>query len=450
MIGTREQIESPSGLDLNPSPPQTARISKKVGLVALGIVLLVGTMVVYGLYARKEQQAVNRQASEEKRPEPARIAGDQVIREIAPPAVANPAPAPAMPPNLGTSKSGGPSEEPTLRPPSITYRRDRAGRRNGVDYSSNEGDLSAEERLRLAAFREEQQAMASPTVTRSSAPVSGASPSSAAADPLQQYGQMGSLLGSLVRQSPSAQDVPSQSAAEQRAGTYDSQNGQSQRESFLEKTRAHAIDNYLKSTRTEPLSRYEIKAGWDIPAILEQAIDSDLPGEVKALVRSNVYDTASGRYLLIPQGARLVGAYNSVLSYGQARVQVSWARIIYPDASSINLDGMSGHDDQGRSGFHDQVNNHYARLAAFAVLTSAFSAGMALAQRQNTSLLTTPTVGQTASSAVGQQVAELGTEVTRRNLNIQPTIKIREGYRFTVRVNRDMLFDAPYGPEEIR
>ena len=106
MTETREQIESPSGLDLNPSPPPTARISKKVGLVAIGIVLLVGSMVVYGLYTRKEQQAVKRQAADEKRPEPARIAGDQVVREIAPPAVANAASTPAMPNGVGSSKDG--------------------------------------------------------------------------------------------------------------------------------------------------------------------------------------------------------------------------------------------------------------------------------------------------------------------------------------------------------
>ena len=84
------------------------------------------------------------------------------------------------------------------------------------------------------------------------------------------------------------------------------------------------------------------------------------------------------------------------------------------------------------------------------MLTSAFAAGLELSQRQNSSLLTTPTAGQTASAAVGQQLTELGAEVTRRNLNIQPTIKVRVGYKFTVRVNRDMLFDAPYDPVEIR
>jgi type IV secretion system protein VirB10 len=411
--------------------------------VAIGIVLIVGTLVVYGLYTRKEQQTISRQATEEKHPEPARIAGDQVVREIAPPAVANPPSAPTARPEL--------TQPGELRPPSITQRRDGQGRASATrNYASSEGELSPEERLRLAAFREEQQAIASPTAIGGNSPLSAGIPSSPGSDPLQQYGALASLLSSIGKQNPTGQDVQAASSSGQTGSAYEGQNGQSQKDSFVQKTRGRTIDNYLKSTRTEPLSRYEIKAGWDIPATLEQAIDSDLPGDVKALVRSNVYDTATGEYLLIPQGARLLGTYNSAISYGQARVQVVWTRIIFPDGSSINLDGMSGHDDQGRAGFHDQVNNHYARLVGFAVLTSAFAAGLELSQRQNTSLLTTPTAGQTASAAVGQQLTELGAEVTRRNLNIQPTIKIRVGYKFTVRVNRDMLFDAPYKPVEMR
>jgi type IV secretion system protein TrbI len=235
----------------------------------------------------------------------------------------------------------------------------------------------------------------------------------------------------------------------QAGGDYDLQNDQERKQAFIEKTRGRAVNNYLKSTRTPALGKYEVKMGWDIPAILEQGINSDLPGEVKALVRSNVYDTATGKYLLIPQGSRLVGVYDSQIAYGQSRLQVIWSRIIYPDGSSINLDGMMGQDIQGMAGFHDKVDNHYKRLVGFALLTSVFTAGIELSQRQNTSLLSTPTAGQTASSAVGQQLGELGTEVTRKNLSIQPTVKIPIGYRFNVRVNRDILFETPYIPAEL-
>src|SRR5260370_14533320 len=105
-----------------------------------------------------------------------------------------------------------------------------------------------------------------------------------------------------------------------------------------------------------------MKGGWEIPSVLEQAMNSDLPGEVRALVRSNVYDTASGDYLLIPQGARLVGEYNSNVSYGQDGLQVVWNRIIFPDGSSMNLAAMNGHYENGFSGFRYKLDRHYQLL----------------------------------------------------------------------------------------
>jgi type IV secretion system protein VirB10 len=168
--------------------------------------------------------------------------------------------------------------------------------------------------------------------------------------------------------------------------------------------------------------------------------------EIKALVSSNVYDTATGRYLLIPQGCRLVGVYNSRIGYGQDGVQVVWDRVIYPDGSSLDLSGMIGQDAHGFSGFRDKVDRHYTRLVGFAVLTSLFSAASEIAQDQNRSVLVYPSAGQIAGSAVGQQASDLGAQITRRNLNVQPTLKIRVGYRFNVRVNRDILFDGPYEP----
>ena len=125
-------------------------------------------------------------------------------------------------------------------------------------------------------------------------------------------------------------------------------------EAFLKRARNSQAGDYLKSTRNAPISQYEIKAGWEIPAAMEQGLNSDLPGEVKALVTSNVYDTATGRYVLIPQGARLVGEYNSQLGYGQEGLQVIWNRIIYPDGSSLDLGGMLGQDAHGLSGFRDK------------------------------------------------------------------------------------------------
>ena len=196
----------------------------------------------------------------------------------------------------------------------------------------------------------------------------------------------------------------------------------------------------------KPLSKYEIKAGWDIPAILEQALNSDLPGEIKALVRENVYDTATGKYLLIPQGSRLVGAYDSRIGYGQDGVQVGWNRIVFPDGSSINLEGMAGQDAKGYAGLRYDVDNHYKRLIGMAVLTSAFSAAFQLSQTRRGTVFTYPSPGEIAGSAAAGNLSQIGSEVTRRNLNVQPTVKVPIGYRFNVRVNSDLLFEGPYRP----
>ena len=153
------------------------------------------------------------------------------------------------------------------------------------------------------------------------------------------------------------------------------------------------LQQKLISTRTPPAGRFEIKAGWNIPAILEQDINSDLPGEIRALVRENVYDTATGRWLLIPQGARLLGAYDSQVAYGQEVVRVAWNRIIYPDASSIDLNGMVGQDASGASGFRDDVDHHYKRLIGMGLLTSAFSAALQMSQSHRGSTLEYPGAG---------------------------------------------------------
>jgi type IV secretion system protein VirB10 len=232
----------------------------------------------------------------------------------------------------------------------------------------------------------------------------------------------------------------------QNEGEYDGQNMQTRKESFLTAARSRQQDDYLRSTRDAPLSMFEIKAGWEIPAVLEQSLNSDLPGELKALVTASVYDTATGRYLLIPQGSRLVGKYDSRVAYGQDGVQVAWSRIIFPDASSIDLNGMVGLDSHGNAGLRDKVDRHYGRMIGFSALTSLFTAAFEISQRRNQSILAYPSPGEAASGAVGRELSQTGSQITRRNLNVQPTIKVPVGYKFTVRVNRDILFDAPYEP----
>jgi type IV secretory pathway VirB10-like protein len=450
------QIESPSGIDLAPEPPPAVRISKRAGLVAVLALAGVVALVLLGMYARHEKQMeLSRRSVEEQKPTAAMPAEKELVSEIAPATAGEPfgssesRAADSRNPKSSASRKSADLKVPELKPP-LEYR--EGGRSN---QAGGQPELSAEEKLRAQAYQREQEAIVSFTLIKATQFRSGDignPPSRAENDVVSQLGALSKAATS--REGGSLGDIASALRAD-RLGAhgidYEQQNQQAEKAAFLEKASASLEESYLKSTRARPLGKLEVKAGWDIPATLEQAVTSDLPGEVKALVRSNVYDTASGKYLLIPQGARLVGAYNSRIAYGQRGVQVIWYRIIYPDGTSINLEGMTGYDAKGNSGFRFDVDNHYKRLMGFAVLTSLFAAGVELAQNGTggTSVFNTPTAGQTAAAAVGQQLGELGVEVTRRNLNVQPTIKIPIGYRFNVRVNRDILFDAPYQPVEM-
>lgn len=435
----------------------------------MAVAAIILGLFAYGGYKRQQRQvAALAEGNTPRNVSPATAAGVDIAKDI---------PTGNLP-NASTLR-GAPSESGTLVPPGelqagqagqqipgspgaggqVFVRQAPMPAQPVVAQIPQPREPTPEERRLLAAYEREQQAIAAPTTLRDNfgsanfgtAPQAGQANRNNGDD----AAQLASLIQALSRQSAggsqvSADALRSLAASRGGSGSEDGgdgdQNLQGRKEAFLAKARAGQMDDYLKSTRTAPLSRYEIKAGWEIPAILEQALNSDLPGELKALVSSNVYDSATGRFLLIPQGARLVGVYNSRIGYGQDGVQVIWDRVIYPDGSSLDLSGMIGQDAHGYSGFRDKVDRHYKRLVGFAVLTSLFAAASEIAQNQNRSLLTYPSPAQVAGSAAGQQAADLGAQITRRNLNVQPTIKIPTGYRFNVRVNRDILFDGAYAP----
>lgn len=194
---------------------------------------------------------------------------------------------------------------------------------------------------------------------------------------------------------------------------------------------------YLPSGRRAQAALWEIKTGTVIPSVMIGGINSDLPGTIIGQVRENVWDTATGTLLLIPQGAKLVGRYDNAITRGQSRVLVAWTRIIYPDGSTVDLGAMAGTDQAGYAGFKDKVNNHYFRVFGDALLMSAFSAGVQLSQpNDNTAELTSADI---ATAQLGQQLGQAGIAITQRNLNIQPTLIIRPGYRFNIMVTKDMI-----------
>lgn len=193
-----------------------------------------------------------------------------------------------------------------------------------------------------------------------------------------------------------------------------------------------------------PRSPYELRAGFVVPATLISGVNSELPGQIIGQVAQNVYDTPTGKYLLIPQGSRLVGAYSSSVAYGQSRVLVAWQRIIFPDGKAMDIGSMPGSDSAGYAGFTDQVNNHYFRLFGSAFLMSAVTAGVSLSQPQQAAGTTTQTASGAMSEALGQQLGQVTAQLIAKNMNIAPTLEIRPGYRFNVMVTKDMTFSKPY------
>lgn len=224
----------------------------------------------------------------------------------------------------------------------------------------------------------------------------------------------------------------------------DDQNKQGRKEAFLREAEAKTGQYYLRETRQRPISKYEVKMGWKIPAFLLDGINSDLPGQVCAQVRETVYDSATGKYPLIPQGAKVCGTYDSQIAVGQKRILMVWNRIIFDDSSSLTLGGMPGADQAGYAGFDAEVDNHYFKVFTSALMMSVISAGVQLSQPQQTNTNGSPTAGQTAAGALGQQLGQLTSGIIQRDLKIQPTLSQQPGYRFNIQVTRDIVFPAPY------
>ncbi|SDO53452.1 TrbI/VirB10 family protein [Pseudomonas jinjuensis] len=201
----------------------------------------------------------------------------------------------------------------------------------------------------------------------------------------------------------------------------------------------------LDSSIEAPRFPYELRAGFVIPATLISGINSELPGQIIAQVSQGVYDTPTGKHLLLPQGSRLVGSYSSDVAYGQSRVLVAWQRIVFPDGKAMDIGSMRGSDSAGYSGLNDKVNNHYLRIFGSAFLMSGIVAGISLSQDRNENGDNDRTTASSAmSEALGQQLGQVTAHMIAKNLNIAPTIEIRPGYRFNVMVTKDMTFSKPY------
>ncbi|MFT9349568.1 MAG: TrbI/VirB10 family protein [Gluconobacter japonicus] len=189
---------------------------------------------------------------------------------------------------------------------------------------------------------------------------------------------------------------------------------------------------------TPPASPYILQAGTVIAGALNTKISSDLPGQIVGHVTQNVYDSPTGRYLLIPQGSRLFGAYNSSVSFGQQRTQIIWTRLIFPNGESIVLEKLPGGDAIGQAGLSDEVNSHWGQLFKAALVTTLLSVGSEAGTSWNENNLM-----QAIRSGASNGFSMVGNRLIDRSLNIQPTLTDRPGLPFTVLVGYDLLL-KPY------
>lgn len=188
----------------------------------------------------------------------------------------------------------------------------------------------------------------------------------------------------------------------------------------------------------EPASPYVLQAGSIIAAALISGIRSDLPGQITAQVTENVYDSPTGRILIIPQGARLIGQYDNGVGFGQRRVLLVWNRVIMPNGRSIVLERQPGADAEGYAGLEDGVDYHWWDLAKAAGLSTLLGIGAELAIDNDQRLLRAVRDGAQGT------INDAGQQIVRRQLSVQPTLTIRPGFPVRVIVTRDLVLE-PYG-----
>nr|XP_019703347.1 uncharacterized protein LOC109505318 [Elaeis guineensis] len=187
-----------------------------------------------------------------------------------------------------------------------------------------------------------------------------------------------------------------------------------------------------------PASPNVLQAGAVIAAALITGIRSDLPGQITAQVTENIYDSPTGRILLVPQGTRIIGQYDNNVQFGQSRVLLVWNRLIFPNGRSIVLERQPGADVEGYAGLQDGVDYHWWDLAKAAGLSTLLGIGAELAADNDDRLI------QAIRNGGQDTINDAGQQIVRRQLNVAPTLTIRPGFPVRVVVTRDLVLE-PYG-----
>ena len=220
-------------------------------------------------------------------------------------------------------------------------------------------------------------------------------------------------------------------------GMEDDPNLQKKKAEFL---KSSSTDNFiLLNPLINALSMYEVKAGTVIPITLQTGVNSDNPGMITGFIKEDVYDSKTGRILLIPGGSKILGKYNSNISFGQERIQAVFNRITFPNQKSINLGTMIAVDDIGQSGIYDKVDNHMDKVIGSVLISAVLGAGSALTGNDDDD----NSWQSEAGAGAGEQAMAVGIRYTDKILNVQPTLTVRPGFGVGVMIDKDLILE-PY------
>lgn len=211
------------------------------------------------------------------------------------------------------------------------------------------------------------------------------------------------------------------------------QNNQQRKLDFVGATVAQGGVTNTHALQT-PASPWQVMAGSVIAAGLITGLNSDLPGMVVAQVTENVFDTVTGHTLLIPQGSRLIGSYDSVVAFGQSRALLVWQRIILPDGASIQLDNLPATDAAGYAGLSDEVDFHTWRLLKGVALSTLLGVGTELSLGGDESDLV-----RAVRQSTQQTASQAGQQIVAKQLDVQPTLRVRPGWPLRVVVHKDLI-----------
>ncbi|MBZ9937005.1 TrbI/VirB10 family protein [Mesorhizobium sp. BR1-1-16] len=380
---------------LRPEPPRVTRLSRKV-LAGLGLVASIGVggALIYALQTQHGGGRNEELYSIDNRTTPDGLNG--LPKDYTGPVLGPPLPGDLGRPMLEVQNRGQPVPTPTV----------------GISANPVQPGVSAEEQRRLQELEAARTArLFASTETRNAAP------------PAASTANIAPALPDLTSLGLAPQPVPPTAQDRQLA--------------FLNQ----APDNRTVAPDrvAAPASPNVLQAGAVIPAALITGIRSDLPGQITAQVTENVYDSPTGRILLVPQGARLIGQYDNGVGFGQRRVLLVWNRLILPNGRSIALERQPGADAEGYAGLEDGVDHHWWDLARAAALSTLLSVGSQAGSEGDES-----DIARAIRQGASDGVSQVGRQLVGRQLDIAPTLTIRPGFPVRVVVTRDLVLE-PYG-----